>query len=205
MRTLDELLDTLEGLEGRSYKAYKDIRGRYDAGWFGLDVLYVQGDPFAAPSRVEIRLSNEEAGFPDWAFSSPARLRALCDWIHRRLERAAPRGSRRLGTGKGGQLGISRASQKVLARTSVQWKDAGFAIRLSVGLPARGRRIMGRAAADLFAEQLPDLIEGGACFTEGDAEGLRRHVETVEDAAAMRDRLRDHGLIAFVADGAILP
>ena len=207
MRTLDELLDTLERLEGRSYKAYKDIRGRYDAGWFGLDVLYVQGDPFASPSRVEIRLPNKEAGIPDWAFSSQVRVRALCDWIHRRLEAAAPRCSRRLGTGKGGQLQISRASQKVLARTSVQWReqDDAFAIRLSVGLPARGRRIMGRAAADLFAEQLPDLIEDGACFEEGDAEGLRRQVETVEDAAAMRGQLRDRGLLAFVADGAILP
>ncbi len=205
MRTLDHLLDTLEGLEGRSYKAYKDTRGVYDAGWYRLEILYVQGDPFAAPSRVEIRLPNKEAGFPEWAFSSPARLRALCDWLHRRLEAAAPRFSRRLGTGKGGQLQISRASQKVLGRTSVQWKEDAFVIRFSVGLPARGRRVMGRAAAALFGEQIPDLVEEGACFEERDAENLRRHVEMVEDAVAMRGQLRKRGLVAFVADGAILP
>lgn len=205
MRMLDDLLQTLERLDGRGYKAYKDIRGRYDAGWHEMEILYVQGDPFAAPSRVEIRLSNTEADFPDWAFLSPARIRATCDWIHRRLEAAAPRCSRRIGTGKGGQLQISRASQNVLARTSVQWKGDCFVIRLTVGLPARGRRVMGPAAAELFGEQLPDLIEAGACFEEADGEPLRRHVETVEDAVALRGQLRERGLVAFVADGAILP
>ena len=44
-------------IEGRSYKAYKSIAGRYEADGFTLAVEHVQGDPFAEPSRLRVLLT----------------------------------------------------------------------------------------------------------------------------------------------------
>ena len=44
---MERLRSKLRSLDGRNYKAYKDIAGQYDFGDFSLYIDYVQGDPFA--------------------------------------------------------------------------------------------------------------------------------------------------------------
>ena len=56
MRNQEDLKRTLLRIDGRGYKAYKDIEGEYDFGEYQLHIDRVQGDPFASPSRVRIRL-----------------------------------------------------------------------------------------------------------------------------------------------------
>lgn len=202
---MNELVSTLHRIDGRGYKAYKDIQGAYRGDGYELHILYVQGDPFAAPSRIEIRVGNAVAGYPDWAFASRERTIGFCDWVNRRMWRSCPEFSSRMGTGKGGQIQICPPSQKVLARTAVQWDGEGLRVRLSIGLPARGRSVMGRAAADLFGDSIPDLLNAALVRDKRLDKDLQRHVETVEDAAALREQLRERKLVAFVGDGAILP
>lgn len=202
---MKELVSALHRIDGRGYKAYKDIQGAYRGDGYDLHILYVQGDPFAAPSRIEIRVGNDVAGYPEWATQSRERTRAFCDWLNRRLWRACPEFSRRLGTGKGGQIQVCPPSQKVLERTAVQWDGEGLRVRLSLGLPARGRSVMGHAAAEMFGDDLPDLLNAAVVRDRRLDESLRRHVEAVEDATALRLQLRERGLVAFVGDGAVLP
>jgi len=57
-----ELGSELARIDGRGYKAYKDIEGSYDMGQFTLHVDHVQGDPFAAPSRLCVEIGREVAG-----------------------------------------------------------------------------------------------------------------------------------------------
>ena len=54
VKSASDLGTVLRGLDGRGYKAYKAIAGAWDFGDFTLHVDHVQGDPFAAPSRVLI-------------------------------------------------------------------------------------------------------------------------------------------------------
>jgi hypothetical protein len=75
----DDLRRTLERISGRGYKAYKDIEGGYQFPGFILLVDHVQGDPFAAPSRVRVRVRAERAGFPGRLFSTAARRTGLED------------------------------------------------------------------------------------------------------------------------------
>jgi predicted ABC-class ATPase len=74
-----------------------------------------------------------------------------------------------------------------------------------VGLPAAGRRILGPAAAHLLLERLPRIAERALHAARLDLEQARLHVETVENHAHLQGALAGAGLIAFVADGAILP
>jgi predicted ABC-class ATPase len=209
----DYLRQRLLDLDGQSYKAYKDLRGLYEFERYSLAIDHVQGDPFASPSRLAVRLSLAVAGFPIDLWRSPSRSRALCDYLTRQLDRACYQQSKPMGTGNSGQFSACRAGQEILDRTAVQifcdpdQTAAGstLELRFFLGLPAQGRRALGRAAIALIYDRLPQIIEKSAYFANLDADAIRQQVETAEDADALRSQLVDRGLVAFVADGSILP
>ena len=67
----EKLKQTLVGLDGKGYKAYKKLQG---TAWsyppFLMKFEHVQGDSFAFPSRLSITLAMADAGFPE-KFSIP--------------------------------------------------------------------------------------------------------------------------------------
>ncbi|MDD5555775.1 MAG: ABC-ATPase domain-containing protein [bacterium] len=206
MKTPDTLRAVLARIDGRGYKAYEDIRGEYDFGSYRLTVDYVQPDPFAPPSQIIARLSQAEAGFPPGLFSNAVRRTALEDFLARRFHELSGRsrpGSR--GTGRSGLISIDGPPQEVIRRTAVLVGEAAVEARFVVGLPARGRTVLGRQAAAIFFDEIPYLVEKALVWRHLDAAAAARHVDAVEDAAFIRDGLRERRLVAFVADGAILP
>ncbi len=196
----------LEKLDGRSYGHYRELRSRrFDLGSLELCFDHVQGDPFAAPSRVSLDVPGATAALPEFALRSGDARRAAADFLHRRLAEALPgaAGERR-GSGKSFQLEIAGIGPEVLERTSVViGGDGAVRIRLTAGLPAAGRRILGRAAADLVACRLPDAVSG--LFERLDHERLEMHVRVVEDQVGLRDALEGAGLVGFLAEGSLLP
>jgi predicted ABC-class ATPase len=77
--------------------------------------------------------------------------------------------------------------------------------RMAVGLPAQGRSVDASAARTMLFEELPEIVQ--QAITPGDVneEEAHLHVECVEDADHLRSLLPELGLVAFVADGSILP
>lgn len=206
MNDVGRLETLLQRIDGRGYRAYRDIEGRWALDGCVLHVDRVQGDPFAAPSRLRVEVDAERAGFPAWTTSTEARRVALCDYLTRAFHAAIGQvsGPRR-GSGKSGVIGIERPGQEVLARTSVVLTDAGVQARFVLGLPAQGRSVMGREAAALLLDDVPDIVEAALVFEALDADRLRRHQDAVEDQWHLRAALAPRGLVAFVGDGAVLP
>ncbi|HEV2146426.1 MAG TPA: ABC-ATPase domain-containing protein [Longimicrobiaceae bacterium] len=206
METIQELESELRGLEGRGYRDYKRVKGSYQAEGFRLVVDHVQGDPFAEPSRVRALVPPESARLPEWALRSPVRRLAAADFLNRALHRALGARSGDRGSGKSGELAVLRPGQEVLERSALRVEEDGsMEARFRVGLPARGRTILGREAAELLGRDVPAAVERALFLPSLDADALRLHVETVEDARALRGALAGRGLVAFVADGARLP
>jgi predicted ABC-class ATPase len=206
MKGIDQLESTLRGLDGKGYKAYKGIKGAYRADGYILHIDHVQGDPYAIPSRFRAEVPGSSTALPEWTRSSSVRRRATADFINRRLADTLATAGERSGSGKSGELRVLRPAQEVLARSALEVEpDGAVRARFRVGLPARGRRIKGRTAADLVCDSLPDALRDALLFPSLDAASLRDHVATVEDAVALRDQLVDRGLIAFVANGSRLP
>lgn len=202
---MKRLRAALQRIDGRSYRAYKDIRGSYLGPGWELWIDHVQGDPFAAPSRVRLILSAETAGFPEWALRDRDRRSSSADFVNRVLTGLVREASRRDGSGKSGELRALQPGQEVLERTSVVlFPDGDLELRFTAGLPAQGRRVLGRAAIRLLCERIPDLAERVRASAL-DLAALKRHVETVEDAQALRAQLAERDLVAFVAEGACLP
>ncbi|HEY9879268.1 MAG TPA: ABC-ATPase domain-containing protein, partial [Leptolyngbyaceae cyanobacterium] len=204
MKPQADLRQQLQQLEGRSYGAYKSIRGEYACGNFTLLIDQVQGDPFAAPSRVRVQVPQTVAQFPAHLYSNPVRATALADYLTRQFHQAAQRSQRRVGSGKSGLIAIAVPSQAILKRTAARVTADAVEVRFTVGLPAFGRRIAGQAAASLLCEEVPDLVMR-LLYTHLDPEVIQQHVNTAEDADWLRRQLDQRGLVAFIADDAILP
>lgn len=205
MATERDLRRVLLRIDGKGYKAYQDLRGRYELPGFVLFVDHVQGDPFAPPSRLRVRVPRERAGFPRELFGNKSREVALRDFLTREFDRWARKASGRRGTGKSGLIAIDPCYQQILEKSSVLLTDEWVEARFVMGLPARGRRVLGREALSLLTEVLPQIVERALHYPHLDPNALRKHVETAEDADAARAQLASLGLIAFIVDGAVLP
>jgi predicted ABC-class ATPase len=206
LKGIDALERALRDLDSRGYRDYKTVKGSYEAPRLILHVDHVQGDPYAEPSRFRATVTPGEAGLPERAYSSADRRRATADFINRRLAMELRSASADAGSGKSGELKVLEPGQEVLHRTSLGvGRDGSVEARFRVGLPARGRRIKGRAAAELVCGAAIRALEASLFADAMDVDALLRHADAVEDAVALRSGLQERGLVAFVADGASLP
>ncbi|MGC1528670.1 MAG: ABC-ATPase domain-containing protein [Phormidesmis sp.] len=195
----------LEQMDGCGYREYKRIKGDYVFSEFTLSVDYVQGDPFAAPSRIRLRLPQALARFPAHWITNYVGQCALSDYVTRQVAQVAQALEKKRGSGKSGKIEIAVPSQAILRRSAVWIDEQEIEVRLTVGLPAFGRRIAGKAAAALLCEDIPKIVEGALKYEALDQGAVERQVHMLEDAEALRKQLTNRGLVAFVAAGACLP
>jgi predicted ABC-class ATPase len=206
MKPKEHLRATLRRIDGRGYKAYKDIEGAYDFKDYVLYVDRAQGDPFAAPSNIRVRVGQAMAGFPRDTYRNRSREIALRDFVTRAFLKASKKyGKGGRGTGKSGLLTIDQPGQEILERTSLFVTGDFVEARFVIGLPAFGRKIAGRHADSLFFEELPQIVRSSLFYENLDKNGLTRHFLAAEDTDALRNQLEELHLAAFVADGSILP
>lgn len=201
---MQRLKSTLDRIDRKGYGAYKDLQGSYDLEDFTLFIDRVQRDPFAPPSLV--RVQTKENRLDPSLFDNPVRRVAFEDFLTRSVERALRRtvkGNR--GSGGSGRIEIQGTSQVILPRTSMIVEPGFVEARMAIGLPARGRTVDARAARTMLLEELPRVVSEALTPAGVDVEAARAHVETVEYADYLRNQLPDLGLVAFVAEGAVLP
>lgn len=206
METYINLQKTLSRIDGKGYKAYKDIMGSYDFELFTLHIDHVQGDPFAAPSKLRVRVAMNVAGFPGYLYESKIRKTALEDFIARQVRRImgrVVRGGR--GMGKSGLIAVDAGGQEVLERTACRVTPEWVEIRLQAGLPARGRTILGRQAESMLCKEIPEIGKQTLFWNHLPHQKTQIFVECVENQEHIRSQLDALGLVAFVAEDSLLP
>jgi predicted ABC-class ATPase len=205
MKQGKELHKILQRIDGRSYKAYNDIKGIYNFDYFTLHIEHVQRDPFAGPSLLRV-IVDEGAEFPPEMVSTEDRRIVVSDFIARVFNESIRKHGRiRGGSGKSGVIQIDSGGQEVLLRSCVNITKHELEIRFSMGLPARGRRIMGLEASRLLIEVLPLIVTDSCLYKNLNQKQLKEEVELYEDANFLRQGLREHGLVSFIKNGSILP
>ncbi len=204
---MERLKKILNRIDNRGYKAYKDLQGEtFHFPDFDLIFYYVQGDPFAGPSQIAVKIDQKRAQFPQATFQPFIRNIGLNDYltrvIHQQIRKIC-RGNR--GTGKSGLIAVDNPGQEVLERSSVRVTETMVEARFFIGLPARGRRVLGRQAEEMLIDEIPRLIQASLFFPSLQRNPLIEHIQVVEDQEIMRGQLKEKGLIAFIATGSILP
>ena len=83
MKSQEVLKNMLARIDHRGYPAYKELQGMYDFGAYMLSIDHVQGDPFAAPSKVHIEVPGQKAGFPKEYYDTEDKRTAVQDFVLR--------------------------------------------------------------------------------------------------------------------------
>ena len=208
MQSAAELKQLLDRIDHRGYPAYKDTKGQYQFQGYVFSIDHVQGDPFASPSKVSVQVKGSTAGFPEELYKGRHQRAALQDEITRQFYRAIQKYAfRAKGSGKSGLISVSKCGQEVLERTAceVNPKNGDVKLRFEVGFPANGRTINARELEKIVFGFLPECVEQSLFYKNCDKKRVRSIIDLAEDQQYIRDELEKNDLIAFVANGAILP
>ena len=206
MKSSVELKNELFKIDGKGYKAYKVLEGKYDFKKYVLSIDHVQGDPFASPSRVRIIIDNKIAQIPEELFDNKNKEIAVCDFLTRLFSKNIKNQSEKIfGSGKSGLIEISRCPQEILERTSIIRNENFFEARFYVGFPARGRSVLARELEKIIFNIIPNIVENTFIYKNINKLDLINRVKLMEDQFYIRKNLKKKGLVAFVANESILP
>lgn len=207
MKTDRDLERQLASIDRRGYPSYKSLRGTYGFGDFELDIAHVQGDPFAAPSQLAVYVPGDVSGLPACCRDAAHRRTATEDLLVRRFSKEAAQASFKVGgSGKSGFIGTSNPGPEILARSACEIApDGAVMLRFEAGLPAHGRTIDARAAARMLLDLIPVCVERALMLDDAGRRAAQKAAELADDQRAVRSAIRERGLVAFVADGSVLP
>lgn len=208
MQTSEELRNILKRIDRRSYPAYKDTKGAYSFSGYTLSIDHVQGDPFASPSKLSIRVMGKTAGIPSELYSEKHRRIAVQDELTRLFGRQVLQYSNKAkGSGKSGAINVSRCGQEILERTActIFPQSGDILIRFEVGFPAYGRTINSAELERILFDFLPACVRKALIYKNLDAKKLQEVADLADDQAYIRAALPELGLCAFVANGSVLP
>jgi len=202
MKTADDFYQLLNSLDKQKYGMYKRVKGTYDFGKFRLAVDHVQVDPYATPSKMRVIINRDTAGIPDNMLDSKSKSIAVADFLTRAFAQSIQQVNKK---SKNSKIFIDRPGQEILERTAVVINASEIEARIEVGLPAAGRKILGKQAVFIFKEMLPEAVEASLLYENIDHDALQEQVTLMLDQDYILKVMKERNLIAFVANGAILP
>lgn len=208
MKSRDELKILLERIDRKGYPAYKETKGSYQFNGYVLVIEHVQGDPFAAPSQIKIIVKGKDAGIVPYYYDKEYKRIAVQDYILRQLEKDIYKNSYSAkGSGKSGLMSISKCGQEILKRSACQMDghNGDVIVRMEIGFPANGRTINSRDLKKILFNILPEIVNHNLCYKNMNKKELKNVVELAENQYYIRNELKKKELIAFIADGSVLP
>lgn len=202
-----QLVKILREIDNKSYPLYKQLKGSYDMTDFILFIERVQGDPFASPSMISVEVTPAKADFPKDLYDTMEKKVALEDQLLRQFAGELRKYSfQAKGSGKSGFMGAVVPGPEILKRTGCEISNVGAVrLRLEAGFPANGRRIQSRQLEKMLVEFLPRVVSNTLYYDKTKERQYRQVAELAEDQRFIRGELKKRNLVAFVANGAILP
>lgn len=208
MKQAIELRELLKKIDRKGYPAYKETRGQYQFPGYVLSIDHVQGDPFAAPSKVSVQVKGAQAGFAKELYDKEHKRIALQDYLLRQFgKEVAGFAFRAKGSGKSGLMSVSRPGQEILERSacSIQEENGDILLRLEIGFPANGRTINARELEKIIFDFLPECVRKSLYYKSLNKKQVQQVMELSQDQQYIREELKKRNLCAFVADGSVLP
>ena len=163
MQSSNQLQDMLHSINRKSYPAYKSLKGAYQFNKYVLSIDHVQGDPFASPSHISVKIFHREAGFPAEYYKDKLTRITLADYLTRRFEQQVNRY-----TFSGKRLWKKRTLFRLTRMRSggagserpVRLQSRGLPSGFFVGFPANGRNEENAGELEkIFFEFLPVCVE----------------------------------------------
>lgn len=208
MKSEKDLQQLLESIDHRGYPNYKSTAGAWRFENYVLFIDHVQGDPFAAPSSLHVELAGNVAGIPAENIDTAEKKTAMEDYLLRCFyEQTGKFSFQAKGSGKSGVISVMRPGQEVARRSALEIDAASGSVlaRFEVGFPANGRTINARELIKILFQFLPQCVERALFYKNINGKAAQAAVKLAADQAALRRQMKEQELLAFVADGAVLP
>ena len=208
MLTKEQLQKRITPLDGMDYGRFQSLIGTYDFEPFVLIIEQIPKDPYAPPHtgiyRVQFPL--DATAIETDMIDSRTGETACRDFYARQFfYNSSKIAGKRRGPGYSGIITVNEPGQTILERSSVVINENSLEIRCFVGLPASNRNIKAKLAIKMLLEELPEIVSLSLHRNHTDIDQLLSHIHSARDAEFLRQKLPDMGLVAFIADGAILP
>lgn len=202
------LKQKLSSIDNQDYGACQMLLGRYDFKLFTLIIQQIPKDPYAPPHAgiYRIQARRDDPRIVALKTADTVQNIASADFLARCFFQAGQdicKGIR--GTGYSGLITINEPGQAILERNSVIITDQLIEIRCFLGIPADGRKINANLAETMFFEELPEIVRASLLKENINYDSYTHHINVMEDAEFLRHQLKERGLVAFIANGAILP
>ncbi len=195
------ITSVLRRIDGRGYKAYRELQGAVEhVEGVTVRVVRVQSDPYAPPSVVRLETLLPRELEPFLRYPLP-----LADYLLRQLHPLLRRASRKRGEGHSGLLRVPKPSPIIINRSCIEIHGRKLIVRLWAGLPSRRRRVLAHEAEEMLVEVLPRVLHEAFANCVSSRDRLEKHVATWRAQRYLRGVLPKLGLVAFIADGSILP
>ena len=204
MKQAHTLFQTLQSLDGQKYGAYKRLAGTYAYDNFQLAIDHIQADPYAPPSKVRIIINKITTGIPEDLIDTKLKRIAVSDFLTRNIYSKIHKLTQRQ-RNYHANIMIDSCGPEILERSAVTITDNSIEVCLEIGLPAKGRKILGKTATHIFTTLVPEIVARALSYKNIDQVALADQVTLMEDQHYIREFLVQQGYIAFVANGSILP
>ena len=205
MASEEVLRKTLKNADGKPFAKYKGITNNFVLEDFEIFFDDVQNDR-SGHTDVRVRVPMRRAGFPEDTRKNASRTVALRDLIARRFwetSRAVARSPFPKMTG--GEVFMPRPGQEIVERFSVVVTEFYVEARFNVNLPCDGGKVNATAAEALIFDRIASIVSESMLYSAYKPSKLYNHLETNENADYIRDKLKEKGLAAFIAEGSVLP
>ena len=107
MKNYRELEKILFSMDGKSYSAYKSLKGEYKFEKYILAIDHVQSDPYAPPSKMRVIMDRKICGIPCELTDTKDKNIAVSDFLTRNFYREIQKsGNDSSGTGGSGRIFI---------------------------------------------------------------------------------------------------
>lgn len=208
MLNKNDLKEKLTAIDNKDYGDYQTLLGSYDFSLFKLIIQQIPKDPFAPPHtgiyRLQIPRSDER--IINYKITSKVQEVAFADYLARIFYVASEKISKGIrGTGYSGLITINQPGQAILERNNVVISDDLIEVRCFLGMPGEGRLVTSDIAEQMLLKELPEIVEASLLKKNIDHAVLQKHIEVAEDTEILRNQLDSLGLVAFIANGSVLP
>lgn len=209
---MNKLYALLDSIADQPFLAIQQLYGTYSFPRFELNFIKMQGSPGANPASIaSVKIPLQHSKIPeDFLQAAECRL-AAADFLIRRFRQGITRFAlQNRGKDGSGSFDTIALSQKMLSRDSVLFGDDAVCLRFIISLPAKGQGGVFDAeqAWIMLHQELVAIVDDCFFYQHYDRQTrlqLERFVDLQKNRRQIIQFMRQHGLVAFIANDAKLP
>lgn len=191
---MERLKNLLKSIDGKGYKAYKEIAGIYESGDYNLEIMNVQGDPFASSTMFEWSIPNKRIFENSDLFENKNKKLAFEDYLLRCLYEGLKK------DGYLTELNLVEPKDEILKRSAISVKGDRLFIKYYFNLPAKGRFVLGVEAYEKIEKHAERIFE---LLKLTDFDRAKKHIKFYENLEKLRDQLKEDKVKVFIGEGTV--